>query len=311
MKRRRPSAAVCAKSPASSPWPTKGFTSDPTGIDIICAWRASAAARNKSHRSLRNNFAPAPRQRVGQLANGLFKELGRILTSWLFFLICVDLDDNSISGSESSSSSDSSTSSSATSSEAQEDPGQQAATLQARKTPLAWFVAPGYEPGAQFGIYRAAIPSVQPKSLAPPQGWTEALRQQQVTPHVPLNKKDKAALPEVAAPENGCATTPFEHRSWAVFMIGGGHFAAAVLSLVPKITKQSGKFEREVEVLAHKTIHRYTSAFTLFLPHPLPALLNALSRNHGSSKKTRWCSIFKRSVQVQSQERRCPDQTVQ
>lgn len=119
---------------------------------------------------------------------------------------------------------------------------------------MSWFTAPGYEGGAQFGVYRVIIPSIKPKSLIPPAGWTEALRQQQVTPHIPLNKKERAVLQEPQA-----EPTPFDQRKWAIFLIGGGHFAGAVLSLVPKYVKQSGKFEREVEVLAHKTIHRYTS----------------------------------------------------
>ena len=44
-------------------------------------------------------------------------------------------------------------------------------------------------------------------------------------------------------------------------MIGGGHFAAMVVSLAPKQTKSSatGPLTREATVLAHKTFHRYTT----------------------------------------------------
>ena len=42
-------------------------------------------------------------------------------------------------------------------------------------------------------------------------------------------------------------------------MIGGGHFAAMVVSLAPKNVKKQGTMEREVTVLAHKTFHRYTT----------------------------------------------------
>lgn len=44
-------------------------------------------------------------------------------------------------------------------------------------------------------------------------------------------------------------------------MIGGGHFAAMVVSLTPKQTKPSatGPLSREATVLAHKTFHRYTT----------------------------------------------------
>lgn len=44
-------------------------------------------------------------------------------------------------------------------------------------------------------------------------------------------------------------------------MIGGGHFAAMVVSLVPKNSKlsQPGPLSKEATVLAHKTFHRYTT----------------------------------------------------
>uniref|UniRef100_A0A8H7NK09 VLRF1 domain-containing protein n=1 Tax=Bionectria ochroleuca TaxID=29856 RepID=A0A8H7NK09_BIOOC len=42
-------------------------------------------------------------------------------------------------------------------------------------------------------------------------------------------------------------------------MIGGGHFAAMVVSLAPRATKGSVTMNREATVLAHKTFHRYTT----------------------------------------------------
>lgn len=43
-------------------------------------------------------------------------------------------------------------------------------------------------------------------------------------------------------------------------MIGGGHFAAMVVSLTPKLSKHSNTpLNREATVLAHKTFHRYTT----------------------------------------------------
>ena len=43
-------------------------------------------------------------------------------------------------------------------------------------------------------------------------------------------------------------------------MIGGGHFAAMIVSLVPKLGKNAtGAEERKPNVLAHKTFHRYTT----------------------------------------------------
>jgi hypothetical protein len=43
-------------------------------------------------------------------------------------------------------------------------------------------------------------------------------------------------------------------------MIGGGHFAAMVVSLAPEIhRKQGGVEDRQARVIAHKTFHRYTT----------------------------------------------------
>ena len=43
-------------------------------------------------------------------------------------------------------------------------------------------------------------------------------------------------------------------------MIGGGHFAAIIVSLIPKLVKNhQGQEERQVDVVASKTFHRYTT----------------------------------------------------
>ncbi len=43
-------------------------------------------------------------------------------------------------------------------------------------------------------------------------------------------------------------------------MIGGGHFAAMIVSLAPKVSKHSaGADQRQANVIAHKTFHRYTT----------------------------------------------------
>lgn len=43
-------------------------------------------------------------------------------------------------------------------------------------------------------------------------------------------------------------------------MLGGGHFAAIIASLIPKIRKNhQSQEERQVDILASKTFHRYTT----------------------------------------------------
>jgi Bacteroidetes VLRF1 release factor len=49
-------------------------------------------------------------------------------------------------------------------------------------------------------------------------------------------------------------------RTIALMMIGGGHFAAVIASLVPKVLKNhQGQEERQIDVIASKSFHRYTT----------------------------------------------------
>lgn len=49
-------------------------------------------------------------------------------------------------------------------------------------------------------------------------------------------------------------------RTIALMMIGGGHFAAIIISLLPKIIRDhKGGEERQVDIFASKGFHRYTT----------------------------------------------------
>jgi hypothetical protein len=49
-------------------------------------------------------------------------------------------------------------------------------------------------------------------------------------------------------------------RTVALMMLGGGHFAAILASLIPKVQKNhQSQEERQVDILATKTFHRYTT----------------------------------------------------
>ncbi|KAF3902163.1 hypothetical protein ABW21_db0206120 [Orbilia brochopaga] len=108
-------------------------------------------------------------------------------------------------------------------------------TPRKHRSPIIWLSSP-LLPKAEtsLGIYRAIIPNL-----------TE---EQDIVSLLPTLQTQ----PTTTAP-----TTSSPH----VFlcMLGGGHFAAAVISIVPKLTKRSGVVEREAVVLAHKTFHRYTT----------------------------------------------------
>ena len=129
------------------------------------------------------------------------------------------------------------------------------------RSPLLWFTAQNL-PDTQLGLYRHIFPFDDKKgTLEPAGGWAKALASIQVQPDVPKpNKKELAAMTRNGeVPKDLPEPTSSESRTWAMFMVGGGHFAAMIVSLVPKMSRQSGKMEREMVVLEHKTYHRYTS----------------------------------------------------
>ncbi|TFK39410.1 hypothetical protein BDQ12DRAFT_681737 [Crucibulum laeve] len=110
-------------------------------------------------------------------------------------------------------------------------------TRQAPQTALTWFHSP---PSTQIGVYRALFP---------------------------LGTEADSYLQEL---KNLQQSTP-EGRTWALFMTAGGHFAGALVRVsraeddeepeeegVRKKKKQK-KPKPEIEVLKHKTFHRYTT----------------------------------------------------
>lgn len=98
-------------------------------------------------------------------------------------------------------------------------------------SPLIWFTSPVLPQPTSLGIYRAMFDE-------------EDLRDD------PLALLRYNQLPASKPPK----------RTIALMMIGGGHFAAIMVSLVPKIIKDhKGGEERQVDILASKGFHRYTT----------------------------------------------------
>ncbi|KAL7276525.1 hypothetical protein RUND412_000484 [Rhizina undulata] len=100
------------------------------------------------------------------------------------------------------------------------------------KAPIHWFTTPLLPSNYSLGVYRALFP-------------TEITETFQVLSTL----KSKQLSPTSKNPPH-------------IFlcMIGGGHFAAMIISLAPKPKNaRSTSNEREALVLAHKTFHRYTT----------------------------------------------------
>lgn len=113
------------------------------------------------------------------------------------------------------------------------------------KPPLVWFSSPALPEKTYFGMYRAILTGEEQRNT----DLVQVLQKKQVEPiSIPRPAKD-GTLPEIA----------YKGPHIFLLMIGGGHFAAMVVSLAPRPTKGGTTMNREATVLAHKTFHRYTT----------------------------------------------------
>ncbi|TIB84028.1 hypothetical protein E3Q06_02570 [Wallemia mellicola] len=112
------------------------------------------------------------------------------------------------------------------------------------RTPLVWFDVKDDNldddtPGAQLGIYRALFPSPTPPS-------------DEITNYLHKIQLSESQLSATESP-----------RRWTLIMIGGGHFAACVVSIVPQVVRRNKRTEVDIGiVLKQKTFHRYTTRLT-------------------------------------------------
>ncbi|KAF5635661.1 Found in mitochondrial proteome [Fusarium tjaetaba] len=113
------------------------------------------------------------------------------------------------------------------------------------KPPLVWFSSPLLPEKTYFGMYRAILTGEEQRN----QDLVEVLKKKQVEPISMPKIPKEGALPEVA----------YKGPHIFLCMIGGGHFAAMVVSLAPRPNKNGTTMNREATVLAHKTFHRYTT----------------------------------------------------
>lgn len=113
------------------------------------------------------------------------------------------------------------------------------------KPPIIWFNSPALPEKNYFGLYRAILTGEEQRQT----DIVEVLKKKQVEPiSMPRPAKD-GSLPAVA----------YKGPHIFLCMIGGGHFAAMVVSLAPRPNKAGTTMNREATVLAHKTFHRYTT----------------------------------------------------
>jgi hypothetical protein len=118
----------------------------------------------------------------------------------------------------------------------------------AGNAPLLWLQSPKVGDDITVGIYKALLS--EPEKEQAKTGLVELLRSKQVKP---VHGKQ-------SGPASALKALPTSDPHFLLLMIGGGHFAASIVSLVPELRKGPGGVEeRHPIVKAHKTFHRYTT----------------------------------------------------
>ncbi|KAF7899592.1 hypothetical protein EAF00_003928 [Botryotinia globosa] len=139
-----------------------------------------------------------------------------------------------------------------TSNEFDDNPGLRKRTRGSGKAPMIWFTTPTMPKNTYLGIYRAI--------------FTNEELEKETPMHEIVQRKQLSPKPQIKVSVNSEGVPlPESYKGPHVFMcmIGGGHFAAMVVSLAPKQVKNpqatAGPLTKEAVVLAHKTFHRYTT----------------------------------------------------
>lgn len=116
------------------------------------------------------------------------------------------------------------------------------------KQPLVWFTSPTVPPNSYLGVYRAIFTTEEQKNN---DNFVDIIRKKQLLPMMPV--KHNGEISKVVSENIG--------PHMFICMIGGGHFAAMVVSMVPKQGSSSatGPLTKEATIIAHKTFHRYTT----------------------------------------------------
>ena len=116
------------------------------------------------------------------------------------------------------------------------------------KSPLLWLGSSKLEQDVALGVYRAMLSDTEQSEA--PLHLVDIVRSKQLQPLMPKHAR------------NSKIETKPNEKSPHVFlcMIGGGHFAAMIVSLAPELRKGAGGVEEQHAVVqAHKTFHRYTT----------------------------------------------------
>lgn len=113
--------------------------------------------------------------------------------------------------------------------------------------PMYWFTSPKLPDTFGLGIYKAVLTTEEQEAIQ-----TRSLEI--------LKRKQLQTTQSKHSGNTQQANNPSSSPHFFLCMIGGGHFAAAIIALAPEIRKGHGGIEeRHAVVMAHKTFHRYTT----------------------------------------------------
>lgn len=110
-----------------------------------------------------------------------------------------------------------------------------------------------------LGVYRALFTPTEQASDS--NAFVQTIKRKQLSPKPPPPPQPKQKQDEeggVPLPPSMVPDTSAAGPHYLLCMIGGGHFAAMVVSLTPKKTRK-GVDDRSATVIASKTFHRYTT----------------------------------------------------
>jgi hypothetical protein len=112
--------------------------------------------------------------------------------------------------------------------------------------PVIWLGSSNLPQNISLGVYRALFTQAQQADVI------NTIHEKQIAPI-----KHSRTTSKASSASNPATMGP----SYLLCMIGGGHFAAMIVSLAPKLVHKhtAGRTEREAVVIAHKTFHRYTT----------------------------------------------------
>ncbi|TKX22778.1 VMS1-like protein [Elsinoe australis] len=128
----------------------------------------------------------------------------------------------------------------------------------AGKPPLLWFSSSKLPSNFSLGVYRAIFPLEE--QVADGTTLVQSLQRKQLAPSTskpqPQNEEDDSGGVKLPA---SMRQPSVKGPLYFLCMIGGGHFAAMIISLTPSVTRKGGVEDRSATVVAHKTFHRYTT----------------------------------------------------